>query len=182
MTLEQRVETLEQRNRQLRRTGILVLSALAAGLLISVGFIVVNRAVAKGGNGPKVVEAAGFRLMDKQGRLRACLTMRGHSPKLDLYDEQGNRRAGLFLDEDGRSGLQFVDEQHKGGVILGMLTTGTRLDSSDEQGKIRKVLVNVPGLAFYDENGKTRAAMGVMKGGPALDFYDTEDKKTWSAP
>jgi len=108
--------------------------------------------------------------------------MRGHSPKLDLYDEQGNRRAGLFLDEDGRSGLQFVDEQHKGGVILGMLTTGTRLDSSDEQGKIRKVLVNVPGLAFYDENGKTRAAMGVMKGGPALDFYDTEDKKTWSAP
>jgi len=68
-----------------------------------------------------------------------------------------------------------------GGIVLCGKSAGTsEAQAQPAGGAVKEVRANE--FIVVDENGKTRAAMGVMKGGPALDFYDTEDKKTWSAP
>ncbi len=60
---------------------------------------------------PEVIEAEEFRIVDKDGNVRATLRLneRG-APGLALYDDDGRLRAVLQVLEDGSPHLLFLDE------------------------------------------------------------------------
>ncbi len=60
---------------------------------------------------PDVIEAEEFRIVDKDGNVRATLRLNDKgSPGLALYDDDGRLRAVLQVLEDGSPHLLFLDE------------------------------------------------------------------------
>ncbi len=60
---------------------------------------------------PDVIEAEEFRIVDKEGKVRATLRLNEKgAPGLALYDDDGRLRAVLQVLEDGSPHLLFLDE------------------------------------------------------------------------
>lgn len=60
---------------------------------------------------PDVIEAEEFRIVDKEGNVRATLRLNEKGgPGLALYDDSGRLRAVLQVLEDGSPHLLFLDE------------------------------------------------------------------------
>jgi hypothetical protein len=96
----------------------------------------------------KRVEAEHFVLRDRNGKIRAVLTTNDtNGTILGLFDAEQNQRAGLFVAENGDSGLIFYDGAKKGRVVLGY--------NSGEDGV----------LLIAGPDGKVAAALTVDKNG-----------------
>lgn len=60
---------------------------------------------------PDVIEAEEFRIVDKEGKVRATLRLNEKgAPGLALFDDEGRLRAVLQVLEDGSPHLLFLDE------------------------------------------------------------------------
>ena len=131
-----RVQRLERDNRRLK---------LGAGGLVALVVAVPLVGAVLPAQGPEVIEARAFRVLDEQGELRALLNEDG----LRAYDEQGTVRAAVTA-----GGLGFHDEQ--GTTRAALFEDG--LVFSDEQGELRAAFEDVA-LAFYHEQGPARATL-----------------------
>ena len=155
MTLEQRIDELEQQNHGVKRTGVLGLGIVLATLLLCSGGLLINQVDAQARTKPDVVSASEYRLVDHHGKAHAGLTLHEDEPILGLLDKQGDTRVVLGI-RKGDPGLTFFDEQGRLRAGLGLRKYNSVLVFSDEQGEVRAGLVLVkdrPGLALYDEQG-----------------------------
>jgi hypothetical protein len=110
----------------------------------------------------RVVQAAGFELVDARGKKRACLEMEKSGPRLTLNDESGTVRALLNLTQE-ESGLHLCDMA--GTARAGLL--------SSKKGAL---------IGVSDASGKVRAALGSDKGGAGMLVYDEDGNNVWRTP
>jgi hypothetical protein len=91
LTLEERVQRLEQHNRRLR-TGLLILTALLAGWVC---LAATNPLV-------KAVKAERFEVVAPDGKVHAVLGLDDGSPSLRLLDKSGEERVSLAFAREGQ--------------------------------------------------------------------------------
>lgn len=99
--LGNRLGRLERENRRLKHLGVgLLVGMVAVGLLAVVAVVRLGQAGSE--KRAKVVEAEKIVLRDASGKIRAELGLSADgSPRLDFFDRDEKRRAGLFLVPDG---------------------------------------------------------------------------------
>jgi len=114
----------------------------------------------------KVVTAEEFRFLDKDGRLRAVISVLPDGIiGLIFYDKHGIRRALLGVLPNGRPILSLHGQEGNSGAILAVLP--------DE----------LPVLSLYGSEGKSGATLGLLTdGSPELTFYDKDHNPIWKAP
>ena len=152
--LAERIERLERENRRWRWGSGL---ALIAGLVVMIGG-------AQKANDPKVVEAEGFIVRDKDGKERVRLGLATNGgPTLFLRGKDGHNRVILQAsEEDDCGGLYFFGSGKETGLSVA-LNGGIRAVNSPSLVLRRddKTLINLnvdntplrPWLRFQDENG-----------------------------
>jgi hypothetical protein len=115
---------------------------------------------------PKVIQAQEFRLVDKNGTMRATLqTQDDGSPGLALFDKNGKARVTVHVQPDGTSTLAFHDAQSKTRVELEQQSDGTG------------------GLTLTNSKGTGGMALLIAPdSNPVALFKDKTGKVTWSAP
>jgi hypothetical protein len=161
--LAERVERLERENRRLKRIGVVVLAAVAVTLAVG----------AKLADQPEFVEATrGFHLRDKDGTLRASLTLEHEGePGLFLYTKDRDLPAiALSLDSDGQRRLQFRDKTGKERIFLGPLAdghVGIVLEDGAENQRIKLSVPSQggPNIQLMDEGRRSRFALAVNPDG-----------------
>ncbi len=106
--------------------------------------------------GRKIVEAEGFRLVDKEGKTRAALGLGNDGyPSLRLYDAAGVGRAELHLGDNGTPSLTLLGDNWQIHAMLLVAQDGSS------------------GLMFLDTNGNRRAFFSLSEHGrPSLNLYD----------
>lgn len=172
MTVEERLERLEQQNRRIKVAASVLVVALCAVALLA-GPLLHNQASAQAASAPRVVEANEFRLMDDNGKVRAKLCMDRDGPSLDFFNE--NRKTGASLSV-GRVGPLLALYDKSGDIRLGL-----------------EVGLDGPVLGLYDEDFRRRAAFGVHRvttpskkiityPASSLLLFDAESKVIWKAP
>jgi hypothetical protein len=121
------------------------------------------------------VRSRGFVLVEENGEVRAKLGIIGKDGAgLDLWDENGMHRAGLYVDKEGPK-LNLGDENEKVRVGLGVDKDRPRLELGDENEKVCAALgvgKNGPVLNLWDENGERRVTLCVNEEGAALNIAD----------
>ncbi len=162
--------------------------ALAAGFA---GGVVASRLLSFG----RTFTAQEFRVVDKEGKMRARLGMvekqpapgfgadSGQEPALSLYDKNGKARARLFLVYGERPSLDLYNRDGKNPRISLKLLgpqEGPELFLFDKQRQIRASLsldsYDEPGLNLSDKDGKLRAGFFLFKGHAELGFLDEKGK------
>jgi hypothetical protein len=174
--LSRRVDELERQNRDLRRSGKLMVAAVLA--LFAVTLIVLRGAV---GGVAESVEARRFVLRGADGQIRAVLgTTPDGASRLALQDGEGRERLKLTMLADGSPGMAFADRDGRSRAVLGLLSDETAtLAFADRRGKTRAVLGVSPDesstLVFADRNGETRVGVGVeADGSSGLTVFEKE--------
>lgn len=84
----------------------------------------------------KIVEAQEFRLLDKEGRVRARVYLEDDEPKVALYSKEEKKRAAIGLLPTGEAGIALYDEEGKYHVLMNVSAKGT------------------PDLSIRDRNGR----------------------------
>ena len=159
-TLAQRLDRLERETRRLKLTGIGILMAITAVVLM-------GQAMAK--QETKVIEAERFILKDAEGRDRGGLqVMADGRPILRLADEKGWPRAELVVLSNDTPALYFYDYQKGRDVGRRYLAW---------LGVSRHGSVT---LALVDREEQSEAQLSVP--GPRLHFIDKDGRVVWSAP
>jgi len=166
--MAQRIDRLERGNRRMKRIGAVVLVGVATVFLMG---------QAKPSKVAKVIEAEKFILRDKNGIVRASLTIGENGvTALGFTDEEGKTRIvlGVWL---GKPGLVLQDKQEQKRVELTGPDYGIYL--FDQNGRNRTVLgmkegtKGSPGLWLNDKDGKNRAALTLKEdGSPTFGLYD----------
>ena len=156
MTLEQRVNALERRNRIL--TALLLLGAI--GLIWKWDN---NTDVAYAGEEKEnVIRATAFLLENEEGRVCAMFKIEDGGPVLNFLDTNGQTRSKLALiGEEEYPLLNFLDGKGVRALALG------NIDGESA-------------LALFDEDGKPRLAATADEFGGSLDLYDDEMNQAWS--
>lgn len=179
MTTEESLERLE---RELRRTKkrVHLLSAvfgLGLGAVIVLGTLTV---LARGFTFKEVC-AKRFVLKGSGGEPGAKLTVDKFGPMLYLYDNNGQFRAVLGVNNDGDPGLRFLDEKGKTRLGIAVWKEGPVLALFDgESNKSRVVLKfddHGPVLQLGDEKGFIRAALSAPEEGPRLYLSDENGRQ-----
>lgn len=169
-----------------------VLRAQAFELLDATGKV--RGALSFGQNGSPMLA-----LRDKNGQLRARLSMTFGGPSVDLADEKGKMRASLVLRPDGSPELWLADEKGEGRAVLEVGPNGRpSLGLFDERGNGRAVLGLFPDgrptLQLLDDQGKSGASLGAMelvttrtgamekRAESSLVLLDKEGKVMWKVP
>lgn len=127
--------------RQQHRFNVLLVLLCVAGLILAI------EAVRESRNSRMAADE--FRLVDREGRIRAVLGVTAQGPVLAFHDESGRPRAAI--------GIGAVDGP---GVVL-----------ADERGKPRaefEIREGVPRLALADAAGLVRAELQLQSTGPVL--------------
>ena len=155
MDLERRVEKLERENRRLKIVGGLVLLGLAAAC---------TSTAVMPQEGPDVIEARTFVVIDEDGTTRARITPVG----LGYHDGGGNLRALLSA-----GGIAYIDEN---GTIRGRIEAGGS-SYFDENGEIRARIV-ASGSSYFDENGEIRARIVA----DSFTYFGENGDAIWQAP
>lgn len=112
-SLEQRVGVLERHNRSLRWTVLLTLVLSLLGLMW-------GRVWPRNG----VVEASGFVVTDREGRVRGSFALDQSGVGLNLHDERGLWRAGFLVDNTGRPAMFLFDTVAQPVVTLNLQSGG----------------------------------------------------------
>jgi len=153
-------------------------------------------------NNTKVIEAQGFRLVDKEGKIRAALglgTGTNDGPSLRLYDTDGHLRTHLCLFADTAPGLLLFDAHREARGILMLEPNGRPgLWLSDATGNERICLYTTeagsPSVSLRDAAGNSRAVIGceetvVVRSGvhrkhaeSTITLFDDSNKVLWQAP
>ena len=118
----------------------------------------------------------------KKERLRIDVTKDG--PAVHLLDEDGKRRAKLFLDA-GSPVLVMADGQEQSRVSVGVRQEETFLGLYDENGDGRLVLQSKgakASLSLGGPAGKVGVVLGVDRGKPSLGFLDEKGNVLLSQP
>lgn len=112
-------------------------------------------------SGIKVVEAEGFRLVDKEGKTRAALglgNLPDGCPSLRLYDADGESRAEVGLMWYGRGQFPYLCLRD---AAEGKLVGETR------------AWLDLECLSLYDADGQVRADLSLLEHGrPSLTLLD----------
>lgn len=157
ITLLGRVKRLEQQNKQIKLSGIVVVLGIAFVLCCGVK----NKV-------PKEIVAESFRMVDTQGQTRGRFSIE----QIPGTEEKGSG-LGLF-DKNGKKGAMFfVSQEYTGLGFLGKNENVQILLSVDPINR---------GLFVWDENEKLRIGIGIAKTGPGLDIFDKYGKSEFSAP
>ena len=131
------------------------------------------------------VEARMFTLVDKNGKMRARLSIIDDGPALSLYGKNDKMRAKLSIIDD-RPALSVHNKSGKVRAMLSIIDDGPALSLLDESGEVRAMLSMVsdsPGLLLRDENGQTRATLHSDKDfGPGLSLRDENGRVLYSLP
>ncbi|MFB3066243.1 MAG: hypothetical protein ACE10D_06975 [Planctomycetota bacterium] len=151
----------------MKRLGAFVLMVAAA---------VVLSGAANGTDLPDL-EVGSLTLKDKDGKVRATLSVASGSPALALFDKDKTLRAWLGVVSDGSVTLDLFDKDGNARAAFAVLADGSPgLALNDKDGELRvalKVVDGSPGLGLYDQDGMTRAAFVVgANGSPALTLGD----------
>jgi hypothetical protein len=174
---------------------LIVLLALTAGLMggvISSRLTMSQPVFAKSQEAPhKVVEAQAYRVVDKNGRVRAEMSAMGlpwdglvmfdengrtrlslgvnpqTGPELKLYCKEGTAACASLYEVFGGVILSLRSSRDSSRALLGVLPKrGISLNLEDGEGNIRVVLElseeGGPHLSLIDKEGKTRATLGSM--------------------
>lgn len=172
-----RLNALEAENRRIRRNGRYLGLGLAAALGgIVVLFVVAGQMLATGAR--EVVSAKQFVLKDDRGAVRGVWTVeQDGATRLVLNDRDESPRLRLGVVEGGAPGLAFVDGSAQSRVVLGLLPDETsNLVFADRAGRARAVFGlsrDNASLVFADQNGATRAGIGVDgTGNPSFTLHD----------
>ncbi len=200
MTIEQRLDGLEQELNRVKRRNTWLL--VAFGLAMSVAFIEHSTtAQAQGQVG--VIRAKAFVLEDAKGHGRAMLAVLQDEPVLNFYDEKGLERVRMRTTSSGSELLLFDDKGSSPLVQLDVTSgngnaifTGKRsrifaghpdgahilLSQSNDSANMSlgtpalrvSLGVDKSDSAFLmaDQNSHNRIALDVTKDGPALTFSD----------
>jgi len=145
MTLDQRVEQLERRCRQLRRVLIAMTVAIAAVVLV--------------GAAPKPAEGAlqtrSLEVVDGDGNVRIRLGPADEGYGLVVYDRDGRFQATLT---DAPLGAVLSVRKSGGSISLMALEDGCGMTMRDRGGKPRALVLlqeDAPEIMLKDQEGKT---------------------------
>jgi hypothetical protein len=182
MTTDERIENLEKGLASARRFNRWLLAAvgLALGVWILAGTFGPATAAAPGaGAAFNEVRATRFVVVDEKGKERAVLWSGGKwGPGLSLLDEKGEDCASLNL-LGGVPSLTLIDGLR--GVTLNVGQDEMGLFLMDHQKRMERAKLTLgnagPALTLYDENGKERVALGVMRAAmPRIRLGDAAGK------
>jgi len=161
--LIERLNFLEHRQAELRRTNRRLGSLAGALLLLSGALLVMAQT---GTRQPQSLEAEQFVLRGSDGKVRGTV---GITPDgavgFSLADVKGQTRITLDVESHGSPGLDFYDSQGRLRATLALGPTGT------------------PGFGLYDVSGKLRTSLDVpAPNTPGLAFYHEDGKPAWGVP
>jgi len=187
MTIEERLENMEQEMGRVKRRNRWLLGAI---LLLLGGFVfaglsktTVKPAQAQITGTPEEIRTKRILIEDENGNVRARLLAIKEGPSLSLWDENGKPRASLHLIKDGPS-LMLLNENGKPGASLNLYKDNRFLTLYDENGKPRVSLSAYKigsDLMLYDENSMLRARLNALKDGPQLMLLDNNFQMRFSA-
>jgi hypothetical protein len=156
MNIETRLEVLEKElNRTRRLNRFLVGFFLLAVAIGSVG--------AKSLSSTKDIRANKIIIEDVNGKPRILLAVAAGSPTLALFDEKGNPGARLYLDNNGKASLGFINDKGKPQIGIGLSQYG-------------------PGLSLFDENGAPRVVLSLDGDKAGIGLLDKNGKSFWQTP
>ncbi len=113
----------------------------------------------------EVIRAKQFVVVDQDGNMRAELSLNADGkPGMALYDENEKYRVTLGLNKDGEPGLRLYDKDGKTSVMLSL--------NKDEE----------PSLWLADKSGKRRAGIGLDNGEPRMAFVGKNGQVLFRAP
>jgi hypothetical protein len=169
MTIEERLNRLERKNRRL--TLAMLLTGVAAALVVTLG-------MAKTEVVPDEVKAHSFKLLDDNGNTRAALDVTKDGVGLALLGGKGNTQAALSVANE-EAMLVLSDTNDKPRIAMAMSKDGPMLQLGDESGKTRALLAmqgDSPGLALLNKNGKTLASLGATEDATGFALRDKNGK------
>ncbi len=109
----------------------------------------------------RAIEATQFRLVDRNGRLRAVLEMSRSGPHLAMLHEDGTPALELALSRDGPC-VRLTDGDGATRVFVGATRGSARIGMADDE-------------------GTQRVFLGVgAKGTPGLTLYDGHQRRVWT--
>lgn len=189
-TLIERMEKLERQNSALRRSGIAVLVAVGAILLMG------QAAPKHRGIQEKLISTEKLVLTDAAGRIRAFLVADEKGARLVFADSQENSKISMVLDQNkpilyltGEGGkyaslsperISLTDEETGRSVALGIASSapGISLGDSDGVRASLTLLSSGAGLVLNDKGGEMRASLTLVPSGPGLTLYDKSGEKS----
>lgn len=127
----------------------------------------------------EAIAAEEFRLVDKNGSVRAVLGLNDEDePRLLFLDDNEKFRLSIYL-EDGQPSIDLADNNEHVRATLGLDDDSQpSLLLLDEKEKVHASLTMVegegPGLDLWDENEVLRASLNLLKMDdmPSLDLVD----------
>ncbi len=169
--LIERLESLERAHRRTKKLALVLVCGFAAVLLQGQGA------------GPKPLETDRLSIKDKDGHLRAELSVnKTGMGSLVIYDKEGKGRAFLGVDEKGLPTLGLCDRNEKPRLALSMSSDDAcGVTIQNAAGKARaSLLTDVNGaasIAIFDE-GSPRFTLALGKNGlPLLSLADSDKRQ-----
>ena len=161
--LSERIQCLERRQAELRRTNR-KLGSVTGALLLTLGAICLMGQTEM--KQQQILDAQQFVLRDSDGKVRGAMgVMPDGAVGFNLADVKGQTRMTMDLAADGSPGLDLYDAQGKLRATVALGPTGT------------------PGLGLYDVSGKLRTSLDVPAANtPGVAFYREDGKPAWGAP
>jgi hypothetical protein len=174
MTIDERIEKLEQGLTRARRTnaGLLIILCLGVAAMISGAAVEEKKTEVA-----KMIRAQKIMLEDEKGRPRLFLNGTGEEPGLSLADETGVVRANLLMFMEEPS-LVLRDNKGMKRLQAGLTGEGPRIWLNDEKGNTRLSQVvekEGSGLLVFDDNDKNRIGLFLKKTGPFLEMCDEKE-------
>ena len=182
--LTERVGKLERQSRWFKRAGG------AAAVVIVLGLLIGQAGVQKQAAQRRLVEAEGFMLKDKDGKIRGAWTvLPDGGTGLTLHGKDEEARGEWAVLPDGATGLRLYNKDGKScgaWVVLPDGRTGLTLFGKDEEARI---ILHVdsrgfPGVSLDDNRHNTRAALTVAEedNSPVFILTDESGKVIFHAP
>lgn len=135
------------------------------------------------GEAERVIAAEQYQLVDKEGRIRAVLTMEDDQPGLFLFDEEEGLRASFCLDEGGEPYLDMLDKGEITRVLLWVQEGESSLNLCDKEGMFRVQSYasgdeEGHGVALIDKAGRLCAMLDIGEDDEgSLEFFDERERR-----
>lgn len=133
------------------------------------------------------IETGSVTIRDENGKVRAKLGMDKRGPGLDLFDASGNIRVAVHAESDGRWALAIFDENGNDRAKLCLEEEGSALALFDENENKRAGLSlteDGPGLMLLDQNEDILVQVAVVDEAgarPALTLFGGDGETIWQA-
>jgi hypothetical protein len=144
---------------------LVIISSFLGGAIFQIIFGHSNLAAKERAVSLQVIKASQFLLVNKDGRIRASLSLEnfggeGERPALSLYDGNGKSRADFYLGTNDSPQLIFYDKNGRNRFHLGLAAAGNA-GMNINNGKSEKLLEldtssGIPVMTVRGENTMTR--------------------------